>query len=225
MRAPVPAAPALGPLLLAVLLAALAWVQAVPPALAQTYEPASGRTEAKAPREIAGLRLGADIKEYGSRVAPGSPEVDLSMRYLSTVAVEAPEGFRSGYATYGNCEQPGRIVRVKMNYSDDSRAFYEKMLSLLKQRYGEPAQWRGNPFGSLRIWKWSFTDPELGDISLILQYYSGDDDTFTKGNSIRLSAPGLIARNRDCWAVAHPGGKGRQHRGGHLKDMEAGMPH
>nr|WP_272881496.1 hypothetical protein [Fundidesulfovibrio soli] len=203
----------------------MAGLQPALPARAQASGHTADRTEAKAPREIAGLRLGADIKEYGPRVAPGSPEVDIAMRYLSTVAVEVPEGFRSGYVTYGNCEQPGRIVRVKMNYADDSRAFYERLLSLLKQRYGEPAQWRGNPFGNLRIWKWSFTDPELGEVSLILQYYSGDDDTFTKGNSIRLSAPGLISQNRDCWSAANPGVKGRQHRGGHLKDMEAGMPH
>lgn len=222
MRAFVPAARLLA---LAVLFLALAGFPATLPAFAQARGHAADKSEAKAPREIAGLRLGADIKEYGSRVAPGSPEVDLSMRYLSTVAVEAPEGFRSGYVTYGNCAQKGQVVRIKMNYADDSKAFYEKMLSMLKQRYGEPAQWRGNPFGNLRIWKWSFTDPELGDISLILQYYSGDDDTFTRGNSIRLSAPGLIARNRDCWAAANPGGKGRQHRGGYLKDMEAGMPH
>ncbi|WP_243313063.1 hypothetical protein [Fundidesulfovibrio agrisoli] len=221
MRAPVPALRLLA--LAAMLL--LAGLQAAPPACAQMKGQAADRPEAKAPREIAGLRLGADIKEFGSRVSPGTPEVDAAVRYLSTVAVEVPEGFRSGYVTYGNCEQPGRVVRVKMNYADDSRAFYEKILTLLKQRYGEPAQWRGNPFGSLRIWKWSLTDPELGDISLILQYYSGDDDTFTKGNSIRLSAPGLIARNRDCWAAAHPDGKGAQHRGGRLKDMEAGMPH
>jgi len=204
-------------LALALLLLALA----CPPGESQ----AAGQPSAPAPREIAGFRLGEDIKSYALKVLPGEPEVDIAVRYLSTVAVSVPDGFRSGYVTTGNCESPSRVVRIKMNYADGSKAFYEKLLGMLKARFGEPRQWRGNPFGSLRIWKWSFADPELGDISLILQYYSGDDDSFTKGNSIRLAAPGLIERNRDCWAAAHPGGKSGHHRGGHMMDMEAGMPH
>jgi hypothetical protein len=156
------------------------------------------------PRELAGLRLGADIKDFAGKIEMSASDIDLDRRYLSTRAMTPLPGFRSGYVTSGLCAQPGRIVRIKMNYEDDSMAFYEKVLAELKKRYGEPQQWRGNPFGTLRIWKWSLASKELGDISVILQRYSGDDDTFTKGNSIRISATDLFTEEDGCWRKKHP---------------------
>ncbi len=160
---------------------------------------------AGAPMEIAGVKLGENIKQFQSKVEPGMSETEITRPYATTVAMAAVPGYRSGYVTYGNCAEPGRIMRIKMNYEDDSREFYEQILAELKKRYGAPQQWRGNPFGTLRIWKWSVKDKGLGDISVILQHYSGDDDSFTKGNSIRIAAPKLFNDEKDCQATKHPG--------------------
>jgi len=157
-----------------------------------------------APLELAGIRLGMSIKDYPDKVATKEADSDLDRQYLSTMALMPIPGYRSGYVTSGTCDTPGRIVRIKMNYDDDSMAFYEKLLSALKSRYGEPKQWRGNPFGTLRIWKWSLKDQTLGDISIILQRYSGDDDSFTKGNSIRIAATGLLEKEHVCYRKKHP---------------------
>lgn len=177
----------------ALILAALLALAAACPALAQP-----------APMEIAGVRLGADVKGFAGLVELGKVETDISRQYLSTAALAPVPGYRSGYVTFGNCASPGRVARIKVNYADDSRAFYEKLLGALKKRYGEPQQWRGNPFGTLRVWKWSVKDKELGDISLILQHYSGDDDTFTRGNSLRIAAPRLLEAERACNDKKHP---------------------
>lgn len=182
------------PVLLSCLLAVAAWLAVAAPAcLAQS-----------APLEIAGFRLGDDVKTVAQAIEEGKTEVDINRRYLTTVMAKPVSGYRSGYVTFGNCATPGRIARVKMNYENDSREFYEKLLAALKKRYGEPQQWRGNPFGTLRIWKWSLRDKNLGDISIILQHYSGEDDTFTKGNSIRVAAVDILDQERDCWRAKHP---------------------
>lgn len=159
---------------------------------------------ADAPMEIAGLRLGADIKQFQAKVEPGKTETEITRPYVTTAAMTPVPGFRSGYVTYGNCASPGRILRIKMNYENDSREFYEDILAALKKRYGAPQQWRGNPFGTLKIWKWSVKDKGLGDISVILQHYSGDDDSFTKGNSIRIAAPGLFKEEQACQKSRQP---------------------
>lgn len=151
-----------------------------------------------APQEMAGLRLGGNVKDYPGRLDMTRVENDIAARQLSTVALTPVPGYRSGYVSYGNCAAPGRIVRIKMNYADDSRGFHDKLLAALRKRYGEPQQWRGNPFGSLRVWKWSVKDKQLGDVSLILQYYSGEDDSFTRGNSLRIAAPRLLSEERAC---------------------------
>ncbi|MBI4805283.1 MAG: hypothetical protein HY795_08605 [Desulfovibrio sp.] len=157
-----------------------------------------------APLELGGIRLGASIQEYPGKIATKESDTDLNRQYLSTMALMPVPGFRSGYVTSGTCDSPGRIARIKMNYDDDSMAFYEKLLTALKSRYGEPKQWRGNPFGNLRIWKWSLKDQNLGDISIILQRYSGEDDSFTKGNSIRIAATGLLEKEHECYRRKHP---------------------
>ena len=169
---------------------------------AQQHTPQS--PHATAPLEMAGFRLGESIKAYEGLTDPGKTEEELAQLYLTTTMLKPMAGYRSGYVTYGNCRVPGRILRVKMNYQDQSLKFYDKLLVALKKRYGEPQQWRGNPFGTLRIWKWGLRDPNLGDISIVLQHYSGDDDTFTKGNSIRLAAPELTEQEKACYLEKHP---------------------
>jgi len=183
------------PILVSCLLAVAAWLSplAAPICLAQS-----------APLEIAGFRLGSDVKANAQAIDEGRTEVDINRRYLTTVLIKPVPGYRSGYVTFGNCAAPGRIARIKMNYENDSREFYEKLLAALKKRYGEPQQWRGNPFGTLRIWKWSLKDKALGDISIILQHYSGEDDSFTKGNSIRIAAVDVLEQERDCWREKNP---------------------
>lgn len=183
------------PVLVSCLLAVSFWLSplAAPVCLAQS-----------APLEIAGFRLGSDVKANAQAIDEGRTEVDINRRYLTTVLTKPVPGYRSGYVTFGNCAAPGRIARIKMNYENDSREFYEKLLAALKKRYGEPQQWRGNPFGTLRIWKWSLKDKALGDISIILQHYSGEDDSFTKGNSIRIAAVDVLEQERDCWRAKNP---------------------
>jgi hypothetical protein len=156
------------------------------------------------PREINGFRLGEEVKGYLSRLDWVGVENDLTEDHLRMVAIRKTEHFRSGLLAFGACAQPGQVLRVKLNYDDQSLDFFDKVLAALKDRYGEPDKWRGNPFGTLRTWKWSFTDPKLGDISLILQHYSGKDDAYTKGNSIRISATSLIQRELDCYNRKRP---------------------
>ena len=160
--------------------------------------------QGKPPLEIAGFRLGDTVEKYAARLDREITEEEIGRQFLTVSALLPVAGFRSGYVTYGNCAAPGRIVRLKMNYEDGTREFFERLLAAMKARYGEPAEWRGNPFGSLRTWKWSFKDPSVGDISLILQHYSGTDDAFTRGNSLRLSAHSLATAEQDCYFAKHP---------------------
>jgi len=185
-------------LLLAVVVFALA------PVLGVVCAVSPGHAQSAPPTEIAGFRLGDAIGPYASKLDREITEEKLVRQYLTVSALLPVPGFRSGYVTYGNCVTPNRIVRIKMNYEDESKGFYEQILAALKKRYGEPQEWRGNPFGTLRTWKWSFTDGALGDVSLILQHYSGGDNDFTRGNSIRLAANGLNKAESDCYFAKHP---------------------
>jgi hypothetical protein len=179
-------------------------VRAVSLALAAFFVWSGACLAHSAPLEIAGIKLGADKNGYEDKIDAVNHLTDISHPYVTVAAIKPVPGFRSGYVAYGNCVDRGRIVRVKMNYEDGSKDFFEKILAALKKRYGEPREWRGNPFGSLRVWKWTLADPALGEISMVLQHYTGDDESFTRGNSIRIGASRLLKAEQECYRAARP---------------------
>ena len=158
--------------------------------------PALGRAEP--PREIGGFALGADIAGYRERVVVESA---LPLRYLEClqeVKTQPIAGFKSGLITYGSCAEKDRILRIKLKYADASKAFYDKLLARFKQRFGNPGEWRGDPFQVVIAWKWSFADNPNDRISLILQHNTLNSEE-KLGNSVKLSLTSALERERLCF--------------------------
>ncbi|WP_051261186.1 hypothetical protein [Desulfovibrio inopinatus] len=152
------------------------------------------------PMEIGGFTLLHNVSEYKDTVKMTKAAKEMFQEYLQIVPVYPPAGFRSGYLTLGDCAAVGSILRVKLNYADPSIDFFNKVLSGLENRYGDPDEWRGNAFGTLRTWKWSIQKEGKPKISMILQHYAGKDEAYTEGNSIRLAVWDEILREKKCAA-------------------------
>jgi hypothetical protein len=164
---------------------------------------------AEGPLELAGIRLGESVDAFKDKLLTDKVDKAFLRPYLGIMPMVPVPGYRSGYVDFGQCAKPGRIVRIKMNYVDDSLTFFNRILEALKKRYGEPAQWRGNAFGTLRTWKWSLTAPGGQHVSLILMHYEGEDGAFTEGNSIRIAATDMVREEEHCHAVQSETAKGR----------------
>ena len=129
----------------------------------------AGMAQADAPNQIGGFVLDQDIKKFEDRVIM---DTALPVRYAENfeeVEIKFTQGFKSGLITFGSCERPGHIVRIKLKYADSSKKFYNKLLKRFKQRFGEPDEYRGDPFKIVDAWKWSFANQQNQSISLILQ--------------------------------------------------------
>jgi hypothetical protein len=136
----------------------------------------------------------ADFKDYVIM------ETALPIRYMENikeVEVKPIKGFKSGLIAYASCTAPGHIVRIKLKYKDSSKTFFENLLKGIKKKYGEPDEYRGDPFRILIAWKWSFTDDEDNHISLTLQHNTLDAEE-KKGNAIKLAMTNLIEKDQDC---------------------------
>ncbi|AQV02359.1 hypothetical protein B2D07_17360 [Desulfococcus multivorans] len=145
-----------------------------------------GARAADAPRSLGGFVLGEPISRYGDRL-----EMDTVIRVrdvgcLMEVDVIPPAGFENGTINYGVCAARDRIVRIKLKYADESRGFYEELLSRYKARFGPPDEWKGDPFHVVIAWKWYFKDRNNDRISLILQHNTQDEDEKI-GNSVKLT--------------------------------------
>jgi hypothetical protein len=157
-----------------------------------------GNVSAQAPHEIAGFALGKNIADYQDMIRR---ETMLPIRYaefLKEVEIRNIPGYKSGLITYGDCADPGRILRIKLKYADSSRQFYNDLLDRYKKRFGTPDRWRGDPFHVLVAWKWSFTDKEGNRISMILQH-NIEDTTRKIGNAVKLSMLNFEDEEIECY--------------------------
>ena len=158
---------------------------------------------AQAPSQIGGFVLGGKISEYKDRVKMETSMPIRYAEYLTEVETNPIDGFKSGLISYGNCAVPGRIIRVKLKYADSTKKFYEAILKQYKARFDEPMEWRGDPFHVLIAWKWSFTDSQNNQISMILQHNTKDEEE-KLGNAVKITLTNLIEQERICFEKKYP---------------------
>lgn len=155
------------------------------------------------PDQLAGFTLGGQAEEFKDLIRM---ETMLPLRFSPFIheveTVEIP-GFKYGLLWLGNCESPTRILRIKMKYANPTQKFYDELLKRMKQRFGEPDEWRGDPFHILIAWKWSFTDEQGNDISMILEHNTRDEAE-TIGNLIKLTMWNLIKKEQQCYQRKYP---------------------
>jgi hypothetical protein len=141
------------------------------------------------PMEVGGFILGSDVTDY--------PNIEYS-NFLKEVVVYDWNGFDKGIISYGVCDAPGQIVRIKLKYKDPSKKFFNKLLDMYKEKYGKPDTWKGDSFGILRVWKWKFTTADGKSIHLILQHNTKNPNE-NIGNMVKLYSPDQIIREQECF--------------------------
>jgi hypothetical protein len=155
------------------------------------------------PHEVAGFVLGQDIAKIRGRLLMDTMLPIRYQEYLQEVEIAPWPGFTSGLITYGTCSHPGRIVRVKLKYTDDSRAFYDALLAQVERRFGKPTSYEGDPFHIVIEWKWSFIDADGHQITLRVSH--NDRDTEEKfGNAVKLTLVSALDEERRCFLGRQP---------------------
>ena len=150
---------------------------------------------AEAPHQVAVFKLGSNISDVKDYVIM---ETALPIRYMENieeVEVKPIEGIKSGLIAFATCAAPGQIVRIKLKYKDASKKFFETLLKKIKAKFGEPDQYRGDPFHILISWKWSFVDDDHNRISLTVQHNTMDTDEKV-GNAIKLTMTSLVEEDQ-----------------------------
>ena len=162
----------------------------------------SGICLAEAPSQVGGFQLGADISLYKDRVDMATALPIRYAEYIKEVEVKQTDLLGSGLIAYGTCAAPGKVVRIKLKYTDSSKDFYDSLLARFNKKFGAADEWRGDPFHIVIAWKWSFVDKAKNRISLILQHNKQDTDEKI-GNSIKLTLTDAIERERQCDEKSH----------------------
>ncbi len=141
------------------------------------------------PHEVGGFVLGSNVTDY--------PDIEYS-NFLKEVVIYDWHGFDKGIISYGICEFPGEIVRIKLKYDDSSKKFFKKLLKKYKKKYGKPTEWKGDSFGILHIWKWKFIDKNNNRVHMILQHNTRNSNE-NIGNMVKLYYPDRIELEQLCF--------------------------
>jgi len=141
------------------------------------------------PSEIGGFTLYSPISNY---------DFKQYQNYLSEVIIADVKGFRKGFITYGTCENPGKILRIKLKYHDRSATFFDELLKRYKQSFGPKPEFTGDRFGNVKSWKWSFINADKHMVTLVLQHNLKDAEE-SIGNMVKLTLPDLIDAERLCF--------------------------
>lgn len=143
----------------------------------------------KTPTEVGGFKLGTSIEEY---------EFISYRNYLKEVVIDQIPGFRKGTISYGVCDQPGKIIKIKLKYLDPSRSFFKKLMKQYTKQFGEPFEYSGDTFGIVKAWKWHFKDADGNKITMILQHNLKNPNEVT-GNMVKLYMPDQVEAERKCF--------------------------
>ena len=154
---------------------------------------------AESPREIAGFRLGAKISDYKDSIVPVTALPLRHSEFLSEVDVKPPAGYKSGYITYGNCDQAERIVRIKLKYDREDKELFNDLVERFKEKFGAPSEYKGDAFRACLAWKWNFNDSSGDKIGLLLEHNCEQDEDISTGNSIKLTFRSEIEKERACF--------------------------
>ena len=153
-----------------------------------------------APHQVAVFQLNSNIADVKDYVIMETALPIRHMENIEEVEIKPIEGLKSGLIAYATCTAPGHIVRIKLKYKDSSKKFYEKLFKQIKKKYGEPAEYRGDPFHILISWKWSLVDKDGNRISMTLQHNSLDTEE-KLGNAIKLTMTSLIEEDQRCYKI------------------------
>jgi hypothetical protein len=145
--------------------------------------------ERERPVQVGGFVLGSDVTDY--------PDIEYS-NFLKEVVIYNWNGFTKGIISYGICDSPGEIVKIKLKYKNSTKRFFKILLKKYKKKYGKPDEWKGDSFGILHIWKWKFTDKNGRKIHLILQHNTKNPNENT-GNMVKLYCPDQIIKEQICF--------------------------
>ena len=162
-----------------------------------------GLVWADAPRQVCGFVLGESIEKHKDKV---NMDTAIPIRYLECikeVEIKKSPAIKTGLIGFGTCTSAKPIVRIKIKYADNSKKFYDKLLKRFKAKFGEPTEWRGDPFHIFIAWKWSFTDKDNNQISLNLSHNTMDLEE-KRGNAVKLAMWNLIKSEQRCFQEKYP---------------------
>jgi hypothetical protein len=175
------------------------------------------------PLTLSNITLGDDIDKYAECCnmsfatpmpdAPFLTEVHLRSNYL--------DGIRGGSLTFGNCDKPNKLVRIKLKFHDRSQKLFNKLLDMYTETFGKPESYEGDVFRNVIAWRWNFTHD--GEQASLLLMWSRDNE-LRPGVSIKMSYDSQINREYETFKTKYNSGESHHTGMKHITNINDFIP-
>jgi len=153
------------------------------------------------PMTLAGLTLGQDMSNYDEccERQPASVMPDAPFLKEAHLKKNVIQGIRGGSLTYANCNEKGKLVRIKLKFHDRSQKLFDQLLRKYEAAFGKADSYQGDSFRNIIAWEWDFTQ---GDerVSLILMWSRVND--MRPGVSIKMTLSSLLDSEYECYKAS-----------------------
>lgn len=166
----------------------------------------SALADSQIPKSVAGITLGSPMAEYTSLCDEhrGGPLPDAA--FLSEVHIKANgiPGIRGGSIAYANATPGKKVVRVKLKFHDRDQGLFKELHKKYSAKFGNPANYRGDPFRNVIAWQWDFAKGEE-KVSLLLMW--SRDRQMRPGVSIKMTYESLVDEEYNAFKERHGDGE------------------
>lgn len=161
--------------------------------------PVLARAGQAAPKEIAGITLGANAEDLRDRLDLSRMAPLWDRPWLIRANLKPTKGFAAGYVVLGGCATANRVERVRLQYKDDSKALFDRLAAGLTSRYGKPeAVEPSAKSGKYKGLRWVFGGDKSKGVDVLLEHFASSGEDSPAGNVIRITDNRALAQERAC---------------------------
>lgn len=163
------------------------------------------------PLTVSGYTLGADAEKYKvcCDIESASPLPDAPFLTEVHLKPDTVPGIRGGSLIYANCDEVGKLVRVKLKFHDRSQQLFKRLLKKYEAAFGKADSYEGDTFRNIIAWQWDFTKGDQR-VTLLLMWSRVKD--MRPGVSIKMTLSSLLDSEYTCHKarVAAAGAQGEK---------------
>lgn len=174
------------------------------------------------PTTLAGFTLGDQVDGYEKycQMDRAVPVSDAPFLSEALVRSDALPGVRGGSLAFGNCENKGALIRIKLKFHDRGQGFFNKLYDRYTEDFGKPDRYLGDAFKNVIAWEWEFRNDKDEIVTLVLMW--SRDNEIRPGVSIKMTHDSFMAREAECYKNENPVEEGKTRT--RIQDLDAYVP-
>jgi len=151
------------------------------------------------PTRLADFTLGENVNKYTAYCDMHKATPTSDIPFISEVLIKPDTlpGVRGGSLSFGSCQNPDQLLRIKIKFHDRSQKLFNRLLAKYTNKFGQPDNYEGDAFKNVIAWEWIFNNDAGEQVALLLMW--SRDKEIRPGVSIKMTQVSDLNREYACF--------------------------